>query len=413
MSNQLRILFVSCHLPYPQVEHAGGMILYQFIRHLSTRHEVSLISFVRSEAEREQAAKLEPYCQTVRTILHPGALVESDFRLRPIARVWNLVAEREPFQVRQFHHPAMVQAIRETMIQDPFDIVQIEFTATGQYLNTIAHPRTVLNEYDVSFVPFRRRFEQTQNPLGRLYLWAQWRKMLRFELDVCRRVGRVLVPSEQGRQALLSHLPDLGVTIVPFGISLDSLPVYTREENKTPHLLFLGAMGRPPNVAAMEYFYHQVFPRIRQQVPEVRLTIAGSNPPPQIQALTADEAVEVTGYVADRAPYYARCAVFVAPMLTGGGMIIKVLDALAMGCAVVTTSVGNEGVAAPPGEALLVADSAQEFADSVLALLRDPDRRRQLGQAGRQFVEAQYSWPSIISRLETVYHELMEESFCR
>jgi glycosyltransferase involved in cell wall biosynthesis len=166
-------------------------------------------------------------------------------------------------------------------------------------------------------------------------------------------------------------------------------------------ILFLASYKhRPVNVQAALWFYHQVFPLVRNAVPDARFIIAGYGPPAELLALAADPGVEVSGFVDDLDRCYKSAAVFVAPILTGGGIIVKILDALATGTPTVSTTFGNEGIGAVPGEDLLVADTPTDFAAAVIRLLRDPEYAARLGRHGRGFVDAHYGRDAVMASLD-------------
>jgi glycosyltransferase involved in cell wall biosynthesis len=170
-------------------------------------------------------------------------------------------------------------------------------------------------------------------------------------------------------------------------------------------LLFVGAMHRHPNVDAMRYFCRDVLPLVHRDLPHVRLTIVGNQPPPDLARLTEDPRIRVTGFVPALEPYFARATVFVSPMRIGGGILLKNVDAMAAGCPVVTTSIGNEGVGATPGRHLVTADDTDAFARAVVQLLRDEGERRRLAEQGRQFVGARFSLDATVNGLEDAYRE--------
>jgi glycosyltransferase involved in cell wall biosynthesis len=407
----MRILILTSFLPYPSAGHAGGVVLWRMIQGLAARHELSLISFANDEEEQHQGEALSDYCVPVQTVLRSNTSAIGDFSLRAGQRIRSLLLSRLPYDVWRFRSQAMFDAITRALKETPFDIVQVEFTQMGQYVDALRdHPRTIFREYDSTFVLYRRRVQATHTLWRKLYHYAQWRRMRRYELAVCRRFHKVVVPSPQAKAELLAQSPGLDVSIVPFGITLPSVPEFIKSpDNK--RILFVGAMGRPLNVESVVYFYQQIWPLIRTEEPKAEFWVVGSSPPPHISRLAQlDSSVRVTGFVDDLIPFYAQASVFAAPLVVGGGVVTKILDAMAMSRAVVTTSIGNEGIRATPGHDLLVADEPNEFARRVVELLRDPARRWQFGQNGRRFVEERFSWRSVIDRLECIYDEMMSEN---
>jgi glycosyltransferase involved in cell wall biosynthesis len=259
-------------------------------------------------------------------------------------------------------------------------------------------------------VHYERR-ARTEDVLWRkAYHYLQWRRMRRYELAVCRRFDKVIVPSPTAKVQLLAESSGLNVDVVPFGITLPDVPLPTGppEPSEEKRILFVGSMGRPLNVEAVLYFYGEIWPRIRQQEPDTEFWIVGSSPPPQICRLTqAEPNVKVTGFVDDLAPAYAQASVVVVPLMVGGGVVTKILDAMAMSKAIVTTSIANEGIAAVPGRDIVVTDQPGRFAREVIALLRDPERRQRLGRNARRFVEERFSWPGIVERFESICEAML------
>jgi glycosyltransferase involved in cell wall biosynthesis len=374
------------------------------IRGLAARNELSLISFVNDEQEQHRSRPLANHCHTVRTVLQPGVSAAAGSELRMSNRVNSLLFSSLPYDVWRFRSQEMASTIGEALAKTDYDIIQVEFTQMGQYVDVLKHhPRTVLRQHDLTFTLFRRQVQTAKSNRLKLYRYIQWRRMQSYELAVCRRFRKVIVPSRRTMTELLSHLPELDVSVVPFGVSLPREPAESGS-GSDKLVLFAGALGRRVNIEALDNFSQQIWPYIRAEEPDCEFWVVGSNPPARICRLAQKDArIKVIGSVDELEPYYAQATVFVAPILVGGGVVTRVLNAMAMSKAVVTTSVGNEGIEAIPGRDLLVADEPPDFANRVIELLRDQERRRQIGQNGSAFVRRRFSWESIIVQLERVY----------
>jgi len=407
----MQILILSSFLPNPNATHAGGVVLWRMLEGLATHHEISLISFVNDEKERLQSEALSEYCISLRTVLHPNTSTISDLGMRTAHRIRSLLFSNLPYEVWRFRSPAMTNAITHTLAETSFDIIQVEFTQMGQYIGEFqGHPHTLLREYDLSYLMRQRRMQTAKGRFSKLYQYIQWQRMRRYELAIYRRFHQVIVPSDQIKTELLAQLPNLDVSVVPFGITLPSVPASV-ESPVNQQILFVGAIGRSLNTEAVIYFYQQIWPHIREEEPETEFWIVGSDPPPQVRQLAqTDSNVKVTGFVDNLVPFYTRASVVVVPLLIGGGVVTKILDAMAMSRAVVTTSIANEGIGAVPGQDLIVADEPVEFARRVVELLRDPNQRQHIGQNGWRFVEEKFSWRSIIERLECIYDKMLTKN---
>jgi glycosyltransferase involved in cell wall biosynthesis len=232
----------------------------------------------------------------------------------------------------------------------------------------------------------------------------EWRKLRAYEGTICARFDRVTVVSEADRAALEQAAGGcLPATVIPIAVD-------TREVRPVPrtaearHVLSIATMFYPPNVEGTAWFAAQVFPRVRRVLPDREFYVVGSRPPQQITRFgTPGSGIVVTGYVADLEPWLRRAAVLVVPLHVGSGMRVKILEAFARGIPVVSTPIGVEGIRAQPGVHVLIAGDADGFARAVLRVLRDPRERRQLAEAGRALVEAQYDWRFALTGLDDVY----------
>jgi glycosyltransferase involved in cell wall biosynthesis len=209
----------------------------------------------------------------------------------------------------------------------------------------------------------------------------------------------VVTPTDRDR------LPEANcpVRVIPCGVDADYFAPWPGPE-EGPSVLFRGILSFPPNVDAARYFYREIFPAIRRAVPGTRLILAGRNPAPLVRRLAAtDPGVTLTGLLPDVRPAMAKANVHVCPMRLGSGLKTKVLEAMAMGKAVVTTSLGLSGIAAVPGRDFLVADDPDTFAEAVVRLLRDSCLRRRIGSAARTFVVREHNWAAVSERYEETY----------
>ncbi|MDQ2935316.1 MAG: glycosyltransferase family 4 protein [Chloroflexota bacterium] len=227
------------------------------------------------------------------------------------------------------------------------------------------------------------------------------------ERQVIARYDVVTTVAEADAARLRALARGARIEVVPNGVDADRFTTGSAAEQEGERIVFVGAMSYAPNVAAVNYFARQVLPLIRSAVPNAHFVIVGRDPAPSVLAL-AGEGVEVTGEVEDVRPHMEQAAVVVVPMQSGSGIKNKVLEALAMERAVVATPLAVEGIAATPGEHLVVASGARQFADGVLRLLADPGERRRLGRAGRGLVTDRYTWDACAARYEALWYELAE-----
>jgi len=235
----------------------------------------------------------------------------------------------------------------------------------------------------------------------------EWRKLRACEAEACRRAALTVTVSEDDRLRL-EELAGIRAASIPTGVNTTYFT--PRREIEVPgRLVFSGSMDWHPNEDAVCYFADEIFPLVRADVPGASFTIVGRNPGARVRDLAARPGVTVTGTLDDVRPSIAEGAVYVVPLRAGSGTRIKIFEALSMAKAVVSTSVGAEGLALESGRHFVAADTAHEFAHATIRLLRDPARRRLLGDAGRALVEANYSWSKVARQFEAHCEEVVAE----
>ena len=382
----MKILWVSPFLPHPGAGHAGGRALYQWVTGSARAHDVTL------------ACRLEPREQ-------PHA-----DRLRPLLRGLHLQTFSRPPA-----GPLQAASIAASYVRlgrlatrllrgERFDLVHVDYLETAIALGGQPRVPRLGVAIDELGKPARRRFELASGP-ARAGAWLAWQATIAMQRHVCRRLDRILTLSEQDRGALLALDPGLPVGVLPFPVGIDTAGMDGAARERD-HLLFVGAMNRDVNADAVIAFCREILPLVRKEVPTVRLTIAGAAPTDSVQRLAREPGVVVTGFVDRLEPYYERATLLVSPLRVGGGIISKNLDAMAAGCPVVTTTIGNEGIGATPGVELLTADTPAEFAAAVLGILRSGERGRRLADAARAFVQERYSAATSVAALDREHRAL-------
>ena len=396
----MRILFVTHRLPYPQVRHAGGRYQYRLIEALSDRsHEIDILSFT-DETEVGHASDLRDQGFVLWTV--PSAKSNTE----KILDFWRYLVY--PKFIADAYRRCFARKLRKVLRCHHYDIVHFEFTQMAQYAKYAVDKRRTLLEHDYSVRPVRRDYEG--QPWGLMKLWKYWTlTLLRIhEPSVCRKFDIIFVYSTADRAAITAAVPDATVHVLTPPVPHDPGPKAPPTDFK---ILFVGDLGRKPNQEAVLWLYGQVFSSLSQRFPEAHLVLVGSQPTKEIRALSTDRRVTLHIGVDDVEPYYKTARVFVAPMKTGGGIIKKNLDALALGCPVVTTRVGNEGIGAPRNDAVLVCETASEFQDAIARIGTDDSLWIQLSSGSRFFVGQRFNWDTTVDcvikdfrRLSTFTH---------
>ena len=404
----MKILIVAPMPPQPAGGGAIPVLLDAQVAGLRERNEVTLLSAVGEEPGEAEAAQrlrdsgLDAHFADRR---QPGVPRRRWRRRARMASAW---AGGTPWRAVWFADPG-IQAILDRLERShEFDVAVVEDSAMSGYRLPAGVP-SLLTEHEV-LRP--RPVDWSAGSAGEWPGWAfgelDWRKRPRFQRLAWRRFDRVLAFGRRDAAAIAELAPDVAarVRVSPFGLSLPPAADPSREQPGS--LLFVGNFTHQPNRDAALWLAREIMPALLAQRPEARLRIVGSSPPPEILAL-ASGAVEVVADAPSIEPYTEAAAVVVAPVRVGGGMRMKVLQALAAGKAVVTTSRGSEGFdcfAEPPPLAL--ADEAEGFATTIATLLGEPAQRHELGARARSFAEAHYSPGAWARRLEALYEEAIE-----
>lgn len=314
-----------------------------------------------------------------------------------------------PIAVSNSYCWEMRDGICSMVKHEKFDIVQVEYIPMGQYVSEIRNAVTIFNVHDLISATAKKCVQNLHLSRRKLEWFIDSILSRRYEAQVCAKFDWVLTASSKIKEDLLASNPLLNISAIPPGVDIPS--VHKDHTNgKGENLIFMGAMWRQENVDAVLYFYQSVLGHIRKAIPEVVLHIVGGSPSAEVRQLAADPGVKVTGYVEDLLPLYLKCDVSVAPIRIAGGVMCKILDAMAAGLPVVTTSAGNEGIRARPEEEIIVADTPEDFARRTIELLRNGSLRNAIGQRGLDFVRRNFNWDQIIEKLEKVYQECLGES---
>jgi sugar transferase (PEP-CTERM/EpsH1 system associated) len=317
-----------------------------------------------------------------------------------------------PYAVGAYRSRAFASKVRALMRSGGFDLVVSDFVLPAVNLPARPPCPSVVFTHNVESEIWRRHAETKTGGLMRSLYRTQYRRMLRFEARALSRFDGVLAVSAADAETLRRLYPDLiqaPIHVVQTGVDTEFFrPVTTAVTPKS--LVFTGSMDWLPNEDAMLFFYREILPRIREQEPDVSLTIVGRAPTPAVARLAQDPAITVTGRVDDVRPHLANGAVYIVPLRIGGGTRLKIFEAMAMGKAVVSTAVGAEGLPVRDGEHLLLADAPDAFASAVVRLFRDHDRRRAIETAARSLVVTQYDWAAVATDLDRALTSVAREA---
>jgi len=396
----MKILFLSPTVPFPLTD--GGRIrVFNLLKQIATKNDVTLLALETQPTDAEGVAQLQQL--GVQVHLVPNAPTLPSVSLGTLLKAF---VRRQPITVARYDLPAYRQKFKELIATETFDLVHYEMFHTAQFQPETRLP-SVLSQQNVDSAIWRRLCDETVSPFHKLAYWTQQLAFQRYERVLSPKFDAVTCTSDIDATVFQRHCAEDVIEIIPNGVDITHYQPDASAEVPA-HLIYIGSMDWYPNEDAVSFFADEVLPRIQERVPDVRFSIVGGNPSARVEKLAERKGVVVTGRVPEIKPYFAEATVFVVPLRIGSGTRLKILEALAMGKAIVSTSVGAEGLDLKDGEEIFIADEPIVFADAVTRLLTDASLRRRIGGNGRVRVERDYDWRSIGEKLHLLYTKISE-----
>jgi sugar transferase (PEP-CTERM/EpsH1 system associated) len=399
----LKILWAKAGGLYPP--NIGGRIRsYHILKALARRHSITLFTFYAGTKD-DQHKVLER--EFNRVVLMPLA-IPAGRTFREALSYARYLSSPLPYTVSKFCKPEVARRLLQLVGENQPDVIVCDFVIAAQSIPWNVPVPKIVFTHNVEAAIWSHHYKVARNPFWKLLCWREYRKMDRFERDCLKRADHVLTVSDHDRNIFSRMIDPSRITVIPTGVDLEYFRPSSNQDQPTT-LVFSGAMDWMPNEDAMVYFIKQILPRIRKQIPNASLCVVGRNPSRALLELGAShQDIEITGMVDDIRPFVHRAAIYVVPLRIGGGTRLKIFEAMAMGKAAVSTTIGAEGLPVHPGQDILIADDPKEFAETTIRLLGDPVRREELGRAARELVERTYSWDAVVQPFEKVLNMLAE-----
>ncbi len=377
----------------------GGKIRsFNLLKELARRHELTLFTFYGAHANDAHPQLKEHFAEVV---CLPMRLPAARGFAEALGYAVNLLSLR-PYSMAKYGRTKIARALRRLLQKRSFDIIICDFLLTGAVIPWDLPCPKILFTHNVEAQIWERHYQLARNPIWKAVSWREYRTMDRIERHFLQRADHVLTVSENDRNFFARFVDPARITVIPTGVDADFFRPAAEAEQPNS-LVFTGSMDWMPNEDAILYFVREILHRIRREIPEVQLSIVGRRPSPRLQALAQQEAgVRVTGTVEDIRPFVWKSAVYIVPLRIGGGTRIKIFEAMAMGKAVVSTSVGAEGLPVQHDANIVLADGPEDFARRTIELLRQNGERQKLGRAARRLVEENFSWVAVAVHFDAV-----------
>jgi glycosyltransferase involved in cell wall biosynthesis len=397
-----KILFVAFEVPYP-LDRGGRIKTFHYLKALSRRHQVTLVALTRTPQCKSKLAYL---CSELGLENGYGIEIGLSMVRKAVVATWSL-PQPTPFVMSLYASATGKRLVARLLADQDFDLLYADHLHMAQYIPAHTRALTLLDQHNVESVILGRFADSQTHPFLHWMARLEQRKMARYEPAACRRFDAIWVTTEVDR-ALIAPWLLPGQTIDALPIGVDTTYFTPDGRSPDPHtLVSIGMLSWPPNADGVLWFYDQVYPLIKERVPGVRFVIVGEHPPLAIQQLAQDPSVEVTGWVDDVRLQMARSTAIMVSLRTGSGMRVKILNALAAGLPVVSTSIGCEGIDVTDGKDILIADDAEQFARHVVDLIRDPSLQERLSANGVTLARARYSWEAVYDQIDRSVTELL------
>jgi glycosyltransferase involved in cell wall biosynthesis len=409
--DRLKILCVS-QMPASPPRFGAQARIHGLLTELSKRHDISAIMLVDEVFDADECRRaMQVYCRDVLLVPNPMGREGTYKRLLQLRSLASTLS----FQRFSATVPALQEAVDKVLRSQHFDIINLEFPfldpaglrkrAPGKRT-----PAVVIDSHNIEFDLARQLARNASSLERRVYYEINWRKLLREELDAYRYADAVYLCSADDERRLLELAPAVRTAVVPN--AADTEYYHPRPTDLPPDgltVMFFGLLSYLPNVDGVIHFVQDIWPHIANAHPQVRLKIVGGQAPPVLQALAGPK-IEFTGFVPDLRPHLASAAAVVTPLRLGGGTRLKIVEAMAMGKAIISTSLGAEGIDAVDGRDMLIADGPVAFAEAVNRTIADPTLAARLGASARRLSAERYSWAGAARQLEAFYRQILDAS---
>ena len=398
----MKILFLSITVPFPATD--GGRIrVLNLLTQVSKTDQITFLGLETAPTDQEGIAYQQSLGISCYLVPHQASPPKIS-----LGTITKSIIQKKPITVTRYDLSPYRRKLGELIQFQDFDLIHYEMFHTTQFSVEVNLP-TVLSTQNIDSYIWARLSEKAKNPAQKIVYLSQKRAFRRYEKLISPKFSITTCVSETDRNWLQESCPNLRIDVIPNGVDLD-LYQPNHDEKIPDTLLYTGSMDWFPNEDAVIYCVDEILPIIRSKRPNIKFLIVGQHPTANMRKLSELPNIEVTGRVEDVKPYIARSAVYVVPLRIGGGTRLKILEALAMEKAVVSTSVGAEGLGLINNKEIIIEDNPRQFAAKVVELLENPDRCRQLGKKGQSRVQRDYGWQAIGEKLRSVYASLVEKS---
>lgn len=397
----MNILFITTKSPWPMND-GHSLRSYNLLKQVAFEHAVHLLSFVKYQEEKLEKTTLEEICRSVQLIDVPA-------NRSPFSLAWDVAQSfvcLRPVVVQKYNTFSMREAIRSVLAREEIDLVHLDMLPLACYLDELRGYPVLLNEHNIESLLLARKAKHIKNIFVGLFFTLQAKWLSRFEQKAVAGVDYVIACSTHDSVVLREVTDSTPITTVPNGVDTEYFAPTLKGDSGTVSLVFVGGLNWYPNRDALQWFDECIFPLVLTELPGIKLHVIGQS----IDiAWRHRENILCHGSVPDVRPFMNQSVVFIVPLRIGGGTRLKILNAMAMEIAVVSTTVGAEGLQVIDQEDICLADQEQDFAEAVIRLAKDAEERQRMGGAARRTILDNYTWDSIGVKIRQVYGGMLQE----
>lgn len=391
-------------MPYPPVpaDFGGALRENYLLRNLASEHKVTVLTYGDEEQRKLFNKELGALVKEIHMVKEPW-----ERKYRRLAQLYSIWSSNSYF----YNHNCsrqMQEKINELLSKNNFDAVHCEFSVMANY-DFDNDLLKVLDTHNVEYNNYRRMWEKSSSVLKRWFYYHEYQKVFEEEIKTLSKQDVIFSTSAEDRMIMEKNIPKVPNYIIPNGVDTSYFKP-NKSINVEPYsMVFTGMMAYTPNYDGMLYFLDEIFPHIREEIPEAKIYIVGKRPPQELKNRESEN-VKVTGFVDDVRPYVWKSSVFVVPLRMGSGTRLKVIESLAMKKPVVSTTIGCEGINVEDEKSILIEDSPKEFAEGVLRLFKDQKLRSKLTSNGYEVIKNHYEWSSIGDKMLDIYDSMSSDS---
>ena len=402
----MHIVWLKTELLHP-VDKGGKIRSYNMLKELKRSCRITYLTLDDGTADANARELATEYCHELVCIPHP---LREKFTTGFYVELMLNLTSRLPYAIKKYESSAMRNEVAKRVAHGQFDVLVCDFLAPAVNVPRGLACPSILFQHNVEAMIWKRHYEVQANAAKKAYLFRQWQKMRAFEAKMCPEFDCVVAVSRDDREVMQHEYDVKAIYDVPTGVDTEFFRPSGQARRRADNLVFTGSMDWLPNEDAIRYFTEQILPRVKQAVPGVTLTVVGRNPYPGLVELSKrDPAVIVTGRVEDVRPFMDEAAVYVVPLRIGGGTRLKIYEAMAMEMAIVSTSIGAEGLPVADGQEIVLADTPESFAAAVIKLLRDENLAAEIGRRAALKVRENFGWDTVAESFATICERTMTQ----